>query len=712
MDFVFLKGDKVAFFRSDAQTAEWTQEELNLHCTFPFLQDKVIERGMVVLFQDPATDDWQAYMIRQCKGFTSYQQIEAENLAITELSACHIPEIIKFDNVTAQDALTDILAGTGWGIGAVNSNPVSSGDISRGSVWQNISIISRNWNVYIMPRVTVNASGIAGRYLDLIPASGIDRGLRLAVNKNVTDPCVTYDDSELYTALFGYGGTYSEGSGESRVTLEYNFSAVEWLKTNDHPAKPSGQKYIEFPEMTALYGLNGKPRFGYYQNTGIIDPEILLEKTWETLKTCCEPKISITGTATDLKRLRYADVPLRLHDMAIIELEPLGVQFYKQVVKLTVNLLDPTKNLPTIGDYIPNIIYINRETEDFATGGGKGSGGGRGSSKVDLENSEFKTGMYDNGRQIGIYAAKVDKQGDILQQAGMDIDPETGVLVYAEDTLNMIGSKFRVQSDRITSEVTDRKNADNALSSRITQTANQISIEVSERKSADASLSGRITVEAGRITQEVTDRTNADTALSGRITTESGRITAEVARAQDAETTLSGRITITENAITQEVTDRTNADSVLSGRITTTADAVTAEVTRATAAEGTLSGRITVNADKVSLVVTDDGQGNYKTNSAEIVAGINSQTGSYVKIKADTINLSGYVTMSSFNSLSGTVDGILAAGTFGANKITSTTINATGTLAASSTFNYKGHTVGAYACTTNGGVTFYALGYT
>ena len=61
MDFTFLKATgEVAFFRSDAEQAEWTQEEMNLVCSFPFVADKMIERGMTVLFQDPATE----YVIR------------------------------------------------------------------------------------------------------------------------------------------------------------------------------------------------------------------------------------------------------------------------------------------------------------------------------------------------------------------------------------------------------------------------------------------------------------------------------------------------------------------------------------------------------------------------------------------------------------------------------------------------------------------------
>lgn len=611
MNFTFLKSNgDVAFFRSDAEQADWCQEEMTVTATFPYVPAKVIERGMIMLFQDPATNDWQAYEIRQCTIMPGdyYQQLTAENLAISELTDCHVPNKDEIDNVQVSVVLQRVLSGTGWNVGNVVVNPVSSCDLMRGSVWQAVNTIATNWNVYIEPRVTIDSNGITGKYLDVVSSEGTDRGLRLAINKNVTDPCVTYDDSDMYTALYGYGGTYTEGSGDSRVTLEYNFSSVVWNKTADHPAKPKGQKYIEYPEMTALYGRNGKPRFGYYQNTGIDDPAVLLQKTWETLKSCCQPKISIRGTVSDLKRMGYADQPLRLHDLAIIELEPVGLLLYKQIIRLTVDLLDPTKNLPEIGDYIPNIIYINRETENFATGGGKGAGGGGGRTKVDLEMSEYRTEAYDNGHQIGMLAQHVDEQGNILTQAGMHIDPDTGVLIYAEDNVNMVGSKFHVQNNKIEAEVTNRKNADNTLSSKITQTANQISLEVSERKQGQLQLQSKITVQADRITQEITDRRSSE--------------------------------------------------ALLSSRITQTSNEITAEVTRATTAEGTLSGRITVNSDKVSIVVEDDGAGGYKPNSASIVAGINGQEGSYVKIKADTINLSGYVTASQLSATDAKIDNL------------------------------------------------------
>lgn len=477
--FTFLKNGNVAFFRSDAEQAEWTQEEMNLLCTFPYDEKKVIERGMTVLFQDPATGAYQAYEIRNISSFVAegYQQFTAEDLAIAELTDCHIADEIELTDISAKEALKKVLKNTGWSVGTDESgSAVSSGDLYRGSVWQAVCDIRNNWNVYIHTRVSVDASGISGRHLDIISSEGTWRGLRLAVNKNTDDPCVTYDDSELYTALYAYGASYSEGTGEDRKTLEKNITDVTWSKTSKHPAKPKGQNYLEWPEKTALYGRNGKPRFGYYQNGDIEDPNILIQKTWESLQQCADPKISITGTVTDLKRLGYADQPLRLHDMVIVDLEPLGVQFYKQIIQLTVDLLNPDKNTPNIGDYIPNIIYINRRTDNDATGGGRGRGGGTRSKK---KQGEFETDIFQNERNIYLNARQIGEQGKILRQAGMSIDPETGVIIYAEDNVNNIGSKFHVMSDAIYSEVEARKEGENSLKSTIEQTAESITLSVS-----------------------------------------------------------------------------------------------------------------------------------------------------------------------------------------------------------------------------------------
>ena len=76
------------------------------------------------------------------------------------------------------------------------------------------------------------------------------------------------------------------------------------------------------------------------------------------------------------------------------------------------------------------------------------------------------------------------------------------------------------------------------------------------------------------------------------------------------------------------------------------------------ALKGTVSSLITQQADRINLVVRGTGK-NAKVNTAEIVAGINDQKGSYVKISAKTINLTGYTTLEKFTAVEGRLDKLM-----------------------------------------------------
>jgi len=411
MECIFLNAAGTTLFvRDDMESGHWVQEQMNVTAEFPFDAGKVIQIGQRIAFRDPATDTLEVFEIVNVVNQEPdhYQQITAEHICIAELSDEHINKQEITDKTAAQ-ALTTALTGTLWSVGNNSASGTQSADLSRGSVWDAVNTIQQNWNVYITPRVMISSAGaITGRFLDIVPAQGTWRGLRLSVRKNLVDPAVTYDDSEVYTALFGYGGSVDvpQQTGDDK-TEELTFKDVVWTATSAHPAKPSGQTYLEWPEKTAIYGRNGRPRYGYYQNANIKDASVLLQKTWESLQQSCEPKISISGTCVDLYRLGYKDQPIRLHDMAVIEIEETGEQFYRQVICNDVDLVDPTGTRPEIGDYIQNIVYINRDTNTKATGGGGGGGGGRG-SMTNLEDEDLKwyTEFIKNKNQIGMVIRK------------------------------------------------------------------------------------------------------------------------------------------------------------------------------------------------------------------------------------------------------------------------------------------------------------------
>ena len=442
------------FTRSDAETAHWIQHEMTVNASFPFVDGKVIERGQRIAFRDLYSNSIHVFEIRQDVNSepAHYQQITAEHIAIAELSDEHIDNT-EITGKTAAQALTSVLTGTGWELGTNTASGTQNADISRGNVWQAVNTIKQNWNVYITPRLVFSfpEGVLTHKYLDISPAQGVWNGVRLSIHKNMTDPTVTYNDEDVLTALYGYGGTVEKAqqSGDDK-TEELTFADVVWTATAEHPAKPSGQTYLEYPEKTALYGRNGRARYGYYQNSSVTDAETLLELTWEALKKTCDPKISITGTCTELKRLGYADEPMNLHDLAIVEIAETGEMFQKEIICLDVDLLDPSNTRPDIGDYIPNIVYINRDTAEKASGGG--GGGGRGQTNAEAEESDTfalfeKTndmiGMVVGTRNGGYYV----KAGEIV--LAINQDGGTNIKLQA-DTIDINGLVTAMQALQIT----------------------------------------------------------------------------------------------------------------------------------------------------------------------------------------------------------------------------------------------------------------------
>ena len=445
MECIFLNAaGQTLFVRDDMESGHWVQQEMNVTADFPFVADKKIERGMRIAFRSPVDDVLQVFEVRIVTNQEPehYQQITAEHICIAELTDDHINSQQITDKTAAQ-ALATALTGTLWSVGNNTASGTQSADFSRGSVWDAVNTIQQNWNVYITPRVVISSAGaITGRYLDIAPAEGVWRGLRLSVRKNMLDPAVTYDDEDVYTALYGYGGSVekAQSSGDDK-TEELTFADVVWSATSSHPAKPAGQTYLEWPEKTAIYGRNGRPRFGYYQNGNIKDANVLIEKTWESLKLSCDPKISISGTVVDLYRLGYHDQPIQLHDLAIVEIEETGETFQKQIIMCDLDLIDQTGSRVDIGDYIPNIVYINRDTAKKAGGGG-GGGSGRGSmTNLEDDETKFDSDFIKTRQQIGMVVGIKDganyiKAASIV--ASINDDGGTNIKLEA-DTIDING---------------------------------------------------------------------------------------------------------------------------------------------------------------------------------------------------------------------------------------------------------------------------------
>ena len=165
--YFFDAADNVLFARNDAEQAEHNHQEMSFYGLFPYDPGKVIEAGMRVGYTD-SLGVFQVFEIRTPKTYEPdhYQEITAEHIAIAELTD-EIYNSGDIMNKTPAQALTALLTGTMWSVGNVTATNTSSAQFSIGYVWDDVRTVENNWNVYITPRITVGASGITGRYLDV-----------------------------------------------------------------------------------------------------------------------------------------------------------------------------------------------------------------------------------------------------------------------------------------------------------------------------------------------------------------------------------------------------------------------------------------------------------------------------------------------------------------------------------------------------------------
>ena len=332
------------------------------------------------------------------------------------------------------------------------------------------------------------------------------------------------------------------------------------------------------------------------------------------------------------------------------------------------------------------------------------------SAKSDLSTTIAQT---ENSINVTINGAKSSLWAGIMVTQTSIVTQVNGAKSDLSSTIEQTASSIRSEVVSATSDL---------YSSVIEQTDSSISLSVSGAKSSLWSgimvTRTRIYTQVGNAKSDIyssIEQTESSINLtingtksslwSGIMVTRT-RIYTQV---NSAKSSLYSSIEQTASTIRTEVA---NSEADIISSITETSSRITLEVARAKTKEAELSSSIVVTQSKISLVVAETTSG-YKVNSAEIVAGINAQTGSYVKIKADTINLSGYVTATSLNTVDARIDNLIN-GTTLASSIKCTSFSATNPILGNShggVVTMYGNQVRMYSVKDTDGVTRGVFGY-
>ena len=202
------------------------------------------------------------------------------------------------------------------------------------------------------------------------------------------------------------------------------------------------------------------------------------------LKAHKNPRTSVSIKASELYRITKEKV-----DRFIIgDLFRLALVKYKLTVDLNITSViwqdvygDPENVIINLGEEEDTVVSFLHNLDATGAGISGGAGGGGGAGRSAKKNSEYDTQWRVYEDHIDGFSKKLDEHGEVLKQAGLQINPD-GVLIYADNgSKNTLYSKFKVTNDAITAEVTNREKLQKTMTSKITQQADKISLVVEEK---------------------------------------------------------------------------------------------------------------------------------------------------------------------------------------------------------------------------------------
>ena len=261
----------------------------------------------------------------------------------------------SFPGITAEQGLTNALAGTRWQIGNVEWFATIDLDYSNHTTALGmLHDIESDYGGELVFRVEVNKFGVvSGRYVDLVKKRGVDHGRRFTVSKDLKGVRRIHDRTTVATSLIGVGKGDETGNAIS-------FKDIEWSIANGDPVgKPLGQDWIGDEGARQRWSGTGKhieKPFEYDTSS----PQVLIQKTWNELQRI---KNGVVRYEADVELL---DKKVRIGDTVLVQdlyFRP-ELMITARVMKLETSRTNKKINKVYLGDFQEaksNITKVMRE---------------------------------------------------------------------------------------------------------------------------------------------------------------------------------------------------------------------------------------------------------------------------------------------------------------------------------------------------------------
>lgn len=260
-------------------------------------------------------------------------------------------------NALAREVIDDLLSGTNWQARFVGETTPHSTNFYYISVFDALKKVCEVWDLEMQFFVEMNGNRIGARYIDFKRKIGQELGKRVVYGHNALQILQEVERTNIFTALIGRGKgeqvSSAEDSGKQANGFgrKITFEDVVWSTASGKPVnKPKGQKYVELPAMTKLYGIKNadgsmRPKIGFVDFAEEENPEQLLERTYKALVNAARPQLALKTSSVYLRGAKIGDtIRVVRHDKRL--------DYDTRIFDITFNRLNDQSSDIKLGDRI------------------------------------------------------------------------------------------------------------------------------------------------------------------------------------------------------------------------------------------------------------------------------------------------------------------------------------------------------------------------
>jgi phage minor structural protein len=260
-------------------------------------------------------------------------------------------------NALAREVINDLLSGTNWQARFVGETTPHSTNFYYISVFDALKKVCEVWDLEMQFFVEMNGNKIGARYIDFKRKIGQAIGKRVVYGHNALQILQEVERTNIFTALVGRGKgeqvSSAEESGKQANGFgrKITFEDVVWSTASGKPVnKPKGQKYVELPAMTKLYGIKNadgsmRPKIGFVDFAEEENPEQLLERTYKALVNAARPQLALKTSSVYLRGAKIGDtIRVVRHDKRL--------DYDTRIFDITFNRLNDQSSDIKLGDRI------------------------------------------------------------------------------------------------------------------------------------------------------------------------------------------------------------------------------------------------------------------------------------------------------------------------------------------------------------------------